>query len=134
MSQHNQENKDKLVKNKSNGKKLLTKPGKRYCQKVNEKPMHRMSIDKRLQGDNGGVEGSMGNEENSSFPPDSHKRICESGLEWLTAYRDCPGLDGLLVLQAVIVLNVRWRIVRRSRPPKMDNPEDAVNRPGENIK
>jgi hypothetical protein len=76
----------------------------------------------------------MGNEENSSFPPDSYKRICESGLEWLAAYRDCSGLDGLLVLQAVIVLNVRWRIVRRSRPPKMGNPEDAVNRPGENIK
>jgi hypothetical protein len=76
----------------------------------------------------------MGNEENSSFPPDSYKRICESGLEWLAAYRDCSGLDGLLVLQAVIVLNVRWRIVRRSRPPKMGNPEDAANRPGENTK
>jgi hypothetical protein len=37
----------------------------------------------------------MGNEEFSSFPPDSHKRIFESGLEWLTAYRDCSGLDGL---------------------------------------
>jgi hypothetical protein len=76
----------------------------------------------------------MGNEEFSSFPPDLHKSICESGLEWLTAYRDCSGLDGLQVLQAVIVLNVRWRIVRRGRPPKMGNPEDAVNRPGENIK
>jgi hypothetical protein len=42
----------------------------------------------------------MGNEEFSSFPPYSHKRICESGLEWLTAYRDCSGLDGLQVLQA----------------------------------
>jgi hypothetical protein len=37
----------------------------------------------------------MGNEEFSSFPPDSDKRICESGLEWLMAYRDCSGLDGL---------------------------------------
>jgi hypothetical protein len=37
----------------------------------------------------------MGNEENSSFPPDSYIRICKSGFEWLTAFRECSDLDGL---------------------------------------
>jgi hypothetical protein len=54
------------------------------------------------------------------FIPDSHKRICESGLSGQQHIENGSGVDGLQALQAVSVLNVRWRIARRSRPPQMD--------------
>jgi hypothetical protein len=46
------------------------------------------------------------------FIPDSHKRICESGLSGQRHVGDFADVDGLRDLQAVIVLNVRWRIAR----------------------
>jgi hypothetical protein len=53
-------------------------------------------------------------------------------LEWAMAFRECSGLDGLQALQDVDVLNVRRKIARRSRPPKMNIPEmpltDKVNK------
>ncbi len=52
--------------------------------------------------------------------PDSHKRICESGLSGQRHIKNGSDVDGLQALQAVIVLNVRWRIAKRSRPPQMD--------------
>ncbi len=61
------------------------------------------------------------------FIPDSHKRICESGLSGLVlAWRgqrhieNIADVDGMQELQAVIVLNVRWRIAMRSRPPQIN--------------
>jgi len=52
--------------------------------------------------------------------PDSHKRICESGLCGQRHFGNFADVDGLRDLQAVIVLNVRWRIARRSRPPQIN--------------
>ncbi len=52
--------------------------------------------------------------------PDSHRRLCESGLSGQRHIKNGSDVDGLQALQAVIVLNVRWRIARRSRPPQMD--------------
>jgi len=53
-------------------------------------------------------------------------------LEWAAACPECSGLDGLLALQAEGVLNVRRKIARRSRPPKMEIPDmpqtDKVNK------
>jgi hypothetical protein len=64
------------------------------------------------------------------FIPDSHKRICESGLSGQRHFgtvllrgkssKIFADVDGLQELQAVIVLNVRWRIARRSRPPQIN--------------
>ncbi|MCX5812478.1 MAG: hypothetical protein NT178_08030 [Proteobacteria bacterium] len=36
---------------------------------------------------------------------------------------DFADVDGLRALQAVIVLNVRWRIAKRSRPPQIKIPD-----------
>ncbi len=46
------------------------------------------------------------------FIPDSHKCICESGLSGQRHIGNFADVDGLRDLQAVIVLNVRWRIAR----------------------
>jgi hypothetical protein len=46
------------------------------------------------------------------FIPDSHKRICESGLSRYWHGRSAADVDELLALQAVGVLNVRRRIAR----------------------
>jgi hypothetical protein len=54
------------------------------------------------------------------FIPDSHKRICESGLSGQRHGSNVSDVDELLALQAGDVLNVRRRIARRSRSPQMD--------------
>jgi hypothetical protein len=68
---------------------------------------------------------------NLFFIPDSHKRICESGLSGLWHIENGSDVDGLQALQAVSVLNVRWRIARRSRAPQMDIFQYAIDRPSE---
>ncbi|MCX5804925.1 MAG: hypothetical protein NT010_02485 [Proteobacteria bacterium] len=67
--------------------------------------------------------------------PDSHKRICESGLsgqrhvgdfadvDGLQYVSDFADVDGLEALQAADVLNARRRIARRSRPPQINIPD-----------
>ncbi|MCX5806082.1 MAG: hypothetical protein NT010_08455 [Proteobacteria bacterium] len=54
------------------------------------------------------------------FIPDSHKRICESGLSGQRHGSNVSDVDEMQALQAVGVLNVRRRIARRSRSPQMD--------------
>jgi len=54
------------------------------------------------------------------FIPDSHKHICESGLSGQRHFGNFADVDGLRDLQAVIVLNVRWRIAKRSRTPQIN--------------
>jgi hypothetical protein len=54
------------------------------------------------------------------FIPDSHKRICESGLSGQRHGSNVSDVDELLALQVADVLNVRRRIARRSRSPQMD--------------
>ncbi len=64
------------------------------------------------------------------FIPDSHKRICESGLSGqrhigtvsLQAKSSKNGLDvdEMQALQAGDVLNVRWKIARRSISPQIN--------------
>jgi len=70
------------------------------------------------------------------FFPDSHERLkgsCESGLNGQQHIGNGSDLDGLQALQAVSVLDVRWRIARRSRAPKMTIDRYAVDRPSEYI-
>jgi hypothetical protein len=46
------------------------------------------------------------------FIPDSHKRICESGLSGHRHGRNVSDVDEMQALQAVDVLNVRRKIAR----------------------
>jgi hypothetical protein len=78
-------------------------------EKLDEKTIYRVSIDRCLQGENRGRQEEL----------------------WETAFRECSDLDGLQALEAEDVLNVRRKIARRSRPPKMDIPEHAVDRSSE---
>ena len=55
----------------------------------------------------------------TSFLPNSHRDVCEFGLSGQRHAGNGSDLDGLQALQAVNVLNVRWKIARRSRTPKM---------------
>jgi hypothetical protein len=52
--------------------------------------------------------------------PDSHKRICESGLSGLRHVVNGSDVDELLALQAGDVLTVRRKIAGRSRSPQID--------------
>jgi hypothetical protein len=58
---------------------------------------------------------------NSFFIPNSHQREgwCEFGLSGRRHIGNFADVDGLRDLQAVNVLNVRWRIAWRSRPPQI---------------
>jgi hypothetical protein len=53
------------------------------------------------------------------FIPNSHKCICELGMTGQQHGRNVSDVDKLLALQAGDVLNVRWRIAKRSRSPQM---------------
>jgi len=68
-----------------------------------------------------------------TFFPNSHKSICEFGLSRQRHVENGSDLDGLQALQAVSVLNVRRRIARRSRAPKMTIFRHAADRPSEHI-
>jgi hypothetical protein len=68
-----------------------------------------------------------------AFLPDSHKGICESGLSGQRHVENGSDLDGLQALQTVGVLNVRRRIARYSRAPKMTIFRHAADRPSEHI-
>ena len=65
------------------------------------------------------------------FIPDSHKGICESGLNGQRHVENVSDVDGLQALQAADVLNVRRKIARRSRPPQMDIFRHTADRPRE---
>ncbi len=84
--------------------------------------VHRMSIDKLLQRENKGRKRKEIKMEKFTplFIPYSHKCICEYGLSGQRHFGNFADVDGLRDLQAVIVLNVRWRIARRSRPPQIN--------------
>jgi len=68
-----------------------------------------------------------------TFFPNSHEGICEFGLSGQRHVENGSDLDGLQALQAVGVLNVRRRIARRSRAPKMTIFRHAADRPSEHI-
>jgi hypothetical protein len=67
-----------------------------------------------------GKEDRIENEETRPFfIPDSHKRMCESGLSGQRHDGNFADVDGLRDLKAEDVLNVRRRIASRSRPPQI---------------